>query len=89
MQNAHKVVFEDRPALSENRRPWKSLLPPRAGAFATLGSGNANLIKKIYFPREIFPLTSVITKAAGFGINSKKRFRCLPPNLYSLPPMLL
>jgi lipopolysaccharide transport system permease protein len=31
--------------------------------------GNANLIKKIYFPREIFPLTAVITKLVELGIN--------------------
>ena len=31
--------------------------------------GNANLIKKIYFPREIFPITSVLTKLVELGIN--------------------
>lgn len=31
--------------------------------------GNANLIRKIYFPREIFPLTSVITKLVELGIS--------------------
>lgn len=31
--------------------------------------GNSNLIKKIYFPREIFPLTAVITKLVELGIN--------------------
>ena len=31
--------------------------------------GNANLIRKIYFPREIFPLTSVVTKLVELGIN--------------------
>jgi lipopolysaccharide transport system permease protein len=31
--------------------------------------GNANLIRKIYFPREIFPLTAVATKLVEFGIN--------------------
>ncbi|HYE37873.1 ABC transporter permease [Methylocaldum sp.] len=31
--------------------------------------GNANLIRKIYFPREIFPLTSVLTKLVELGIN--------------------
>jgi lipopolysaccharide transport system permease protein len=30
--------------------------------------GNANLIRKIYFPREIFPITSVVTKLIEFGI---------------------
>lgn len=30
---------------------------------------NAHLIKKIYFPREIFPITSVITKLVELGIN--------------------
>lgn len=31
--------------------------------------GNTALIKKIYFPREIFPLTSVLTKLVELGIN--------------------
>jgi lipopolysaccharide transport system permease protein len=31
--------------------------------------GNASLIRKIYFPREIFPLTAVATKLVEFGIN--------------------
>ncbi|WP_223248218.1 ABC transporter permease [Sulfurirhabdus autotrophica] len=31
--------------------------------------GNSNLIKKIYFPREIFPLTAVITKLVELGIS--------------------
>lgn len=31
--------------------------------------GNTALIKKIYFPREIFPLTSVVTKLVELGIN--------------------
>lgn len=31
--------------------------------------GNTALIKKIYFPREIFPLTAVITKLVELGIN--------------------
>ncbi len=31
--------------------------------------GNTTLIKKIYFPREIFPITSVLTKLVELGIN--------------------
>jgi lipopolysaccharide transport system permease protein len=31
--------------------------------------GNTALIKKIYFPREIFPITSVFTKLVELGIN--------------------
>lgn len=31
--------------------------------------GNAHLIKKIYFPREVFPLTAVLTKLVEFCIN--------------------
>ena len=37
------------------------------GAFSVVG--NAQLIRKVYFPREIFPLVSVLTKLASFGIN--------------------
>ncbi len=31
--------------------------------------GNAHLIRKIYFPREVFPLTAVVTKLIEFAIN--------------------
>ncbi len=31
--------------------------------------GNGHLIKKIYFPREIFPITSVLTKLVELGIS--------------------
>ena len=31
--------------------------------------GNAHLIRKIYFPREVFPLTAVLTKLVEFCIN--------------------
>jgi lipopolysaccharide transport system permease protein len=31
--------------------------------------GNSHLIKKVYFPREIFPLTAVVTKLVEFAIN--------------------
>lgn len=31
--------------------------------------GNAHLIRKIYFPREIFPVTAVVTKTVEFLIN--------------------
>lgn len=31
--------------------------------------GNAHLIKKVYFPREIFPLTAVVTKLVEMAIN--------------------
>jgi len=32
-------------------------------------TGNAALIKKIYFPREVFPLTAIVTKLVELGIN--------------------
>jgi lipopolysaccharide transport system permease protein len=31
--------------------------------------GNASLIRKIYFPREVFPFTGVVTKLVDLGIN--------------------
>jgi lipopolysaccharide transport system permease protein len=31
--------------------------------------GNAHLIRKIYFPREVFPLTATVTKLIEFSIN--------------------
>jgi lipopolysaccharide transport system permease protein len=32
--------------------------------------GNSSIIKKIYFPREVFPLTAAATKLVEFGINA-------------------
>src|SRR5206468_2614169 len=32
--------------------------------------GNAALIRKIYFPREVFPITSMITKLVELAINA-------------------
>jgi lipopolysaccharide transport system permease protein len=32
-------------------------------------TGNAALIRKIYFPREVFPLTAMVTKLVELGIN--------------------
>jgi lipopolysaccharide transport system permease protein len=32
--------------------------------------GNAALIRKIYFPREVFPLTSMVTKLVELGVNA-------------------
>lgn len=32
-------------------------------------TGNAALIRKIYFPREVFPLTAMVTKTVELGIN--------------------
>jgi lipopolysaccharide transport system permease protein len=32
--------------------------------------GNAALIRKIYFPREVFPITAVMTKLIDLGINA-------------------
>jgi lipopolysaccharide transport system permease protein len=32
--------------------------------------GNAALIRKIYFPREVFPITGIITKVVELGINA-------------------
>ena len=48
--------------------PW-ILFQESASEGVTSVVGNANLIRKIYFPREVFPLTSVVTKTVEFGIN--------------------
>lgn len=48
--------------------PW-ILFQESTSEATTSVVGNANLIKKIYFPREVFPLTSVITKLLEFAIN--------------------
>lgn len=48
--------------------PW-TFFQESASEGVTSVVGNANLIKKIYFPREIFPLTAVVTKLVELGIN--------------------
>jgi lipopolysaccharide transport system permease protein len=48
--------------------PW-ILFQESASAGVSSVVGNAGLIRKIYFPREIFPLTAVVTKLVEFGIN--------------------
>ena len=44
---------------------------------------NGLLIKKIYFPREVFPLTAVVTKLLEFGIASIMGFG---PSRVNAPP---
>ena len=48
--------------------PW-TFFQEAASEGVNSGVGNSSLIRKIYFPREIFPLTSVITKLVELGIN--------------------
>ena len=48
--------------------PW-ILFQESVGEGVNSVVGNANLIRKIYFPREIFPITAVVTKLVEFGIN--------------------
>lgn len=52
-------------------------------------TGNAALIRKIYFPREVFPLTSMVTKTVELGINfliltGLMAYYHLLPTLYAL-----
>lgn len=48
--------------------PWM-LFQEAATEGVTSVVGNRHLIRKIYFPREVFPLTAVVTKLVEFGIN--------------------
>jgi lipopolysaccharide transport system permease protein len=48
--------------------PWTFFQESASDAVNSVVSNTA-LIKKIYFPREIFPLTSVLTKLVELGIN--------------------
>ncbi len=56
---------------------------------------NALLIRKIYFPREVFPLTGVITKLVEFLINSfvlvclLAYYKILPPATIVWVPLIL
>jgi len=57
--------------------------------------GNAHLIRKVYFPREILPLTAVVTKLVEFAINFAillglmMYFQMLPgPQAMWVPPLL-
>jgi lipopolysaccharide transport system permease protein len=49
--------------------PWTYF----AGALNAAGNslvGNANLLRKVYFPREVLPTSSVLSGLVGFGIAS-------------------
>jgi lipopolysaccharide transport system permease protein len=48
--------------------PWTFFQEATSDGVASVVD-NTNLIKKIYFPREIFPVTAVITKLVELGIN--------------------
>jgi lipopolysaccharide transport system permease protein len=56
---------------------------------------NAQLIRKIYFPREVFPLAGVVTKVVEFGINVlvlamlMAYFRVMPASTVYWVPLLL
>jgi ABC-type polysaccharide/polyol phosphate export permease len=47
--------------------PWGFLQGSLLGAVESI-SGNANLIKKTYFPRQIFPLSSILSNTNNFVI---------------------
>ncbi len=49
--------------------PWIFFQESISDGVASIVS-NAQLIRKIYFPREVFPLTGVITKLVEFCINA-------------------
>ena len=49
--------------------PWILFQESTADATTSVVA-NANLIRKIYFPREIFPITSVVTKLIEFMISA-------------------
>jgi len=48
--------------------PW-TFFQESASEGVTSVTSNTALVKKIYFPREIFPITSVLTKLVELGIN--------------------
>lgn len=48
--------------------PWTLFQEATSEGVASIVS-NANLIRKIYFPREIFPLATILTKLVELGIN--------------------
>jgi lipopolysaccharide transport system permease protein len=48
--------------------PWMLFQDATSEGVASIVQ-NANLIRKNYFPREVFPLTAVLTKIVEFGIN--------------------
>lgn len=67
--------------------PWFFFQESTSEATGSVVS-NAHLIKKIYFPREIFPLTAALTKLADFAINflvllALMAFFGLTPSIYS------
>ena len=67
--------------------PWVYFQESAAEGINSVVS-NAALVKKIYFPREIFPLTSVLTKMVELAINfvilaGLMMFYQLPPSVHA------
>ncbi|MFB0518651.1 MAG: ABC transporter permease [Acidobacteriota bacterium] len=48
--------------------PWGFFQSSLLGAVISI-SGNSNLIKKVYFPREIFPLSSILSNLINFCLS--------------------
>jgi len=59
MTSSHRIDFTDVSAIALNPLPWAFFVS--AIKFGTNSMvSNANLVTKIYFPREVFPLAAVL-----------------------------
>lgn len=69
MRSGGSFTFSDLASVSLKSAPWAFFVS--AIRFATNSlSGNGNLVTKIYFPREVFPLSAVLAALFDFAVSS-------------------
>ena len=69
MTSGHSLNLDDIASVSLKSLPWAFFLS--ATKFSTNSlTGNSNLVTKIYFPREVFPIAAVLASLFDFAIAS-------------------
>jgi len=63
------VTFSDSVSVGLKALPWSFFVSSIRFATTSL-SANANLVSKIYFPREVLPLSAVLASLVDFGVAS-------------------
>jgi lipopolysaccharide transport system permease protein len=62
-----QVIFADIASITVKALPWSFFISTIRFATSSLVT-NSNLITKIYFPREVFPMSAVLANLFDFGI---------------------
>jgi lipopolysaccharide transport system permease protein len=63
------LVFNDIASVSVKAIPWAFIVSSIRFASTSL-IGNANLVTKIYMPREVFPIASILSQLVDFAVAS-------------------